>query len=189
MPDVDAHHGAAVPGDLPDTLIASTPSGGRHLFYRVPDGRRGLQANNWRPGIDLRGEGGLVVAAPSKGRHWHDSPVDMSEAPEILLRQARRRRQPQGRIFPLGIEPKTCFESWLAIVAYEMADVFVGKRNVKPYRLTKDVVRDCHVNGDLALSLVAETMHRAGVAAGLSRDEAQATIRSAIQDVRQEEAA
>jgi hypothetical protein len=52
-----------------DTLTASTPSGGRHLFYRVPgnawwmnrQGKRGF-----RPGIDLKGSHGYVVGVGSE---------------------------------------------------------------------------------------------------------------------------
>jgi hypothetical protein len=70
--DVDPAHGGddslaeleRVHGPLPETVEAITGSGGRHLYFRHPGGvipnRAGLA-----PGIDLRGDGGLVVAPPS----------------------------------------------------------------------------------------------------------------------------
>jgi bifunctional DNA primase/polymerase-like protein/primase-like protein len=71
--DVDPKHG----GDdsfeelerrfekLPDTVEAQTGGGGRHLYFTHPGGfvpnRAGL-----KQGIDLRGDGGYVVAPPSR---------------------------------------------------------------------------------------------------------------------------
>ena len=70
--DVDPKHGgddslAALQrrfGALPDTVEARTGGGGRHLYFAHPEGfvpnRTGLAQ-----GIDLRGDGGYVVAPPS----------------------------------------------------------------------------------------------------------------------------
>ncbi|MEN8185441.1 MAG: bifunctional DNA primase/polymerase, partial [Myxococcota bacterium] len=52
------------PSALPHTVEAQTGGGGRHLYFAHPDGelrnRVGLA-----PGLDLRGDGGLVVVPPS----------------------------------------------------------------------------------------------------------------------------
>jgi hypothetical protein len=70
--DVDPRHGGAeslakaeeAEGCLPLTIEATTGSGGRHVYFAHPGGlvrnRVGLL-----PGIDLRGDGGYVVAPPS----------------------------------------------------------------------------------------------------------------------------
>ncbi len=53
-------------GRLPRTLVAMSPSGSLHYYYRWP--KRGLignSASKIAPGIDVRGEGGMVVAPPS----------------------------------------------------------------------------------------------------------------------------
>jgi hypothetical protein len=70
--DVDVQHGgfeslAALEGEhgpLPRTVEAITGGGGRHLYFVHP----GATLNNrvaLRPGIDLRADGGCVVAPPS----------------------------------------------------------------------------------------------------------------------------
>lgn len=68
--------------DLPDTLTAITGSGGRHLFYRAPEGisvKTGT--NTLGVGIDTRGEGGFVVAAPSV--HASGNPYVINESPVV----------------------------------------------------------------------------------------------------------
>lgn len=52
-------------GGLPDTLESATGGGGRHLFWAWNDARPVGNRTNVRPGIDVRGEGGYVVAPPS----------------------------------------------------------------------------------------------------------------------------
>jgi hypothetical protein len=52
---------------LPKTLMAISPSGSLHYYFRWPKGD--LIICNWAsklaPGIDVRGEGGMVLAPPS----------------------------------------------------------------------------------------------------------------------------
>jgi hypothetical protein len=62
--DVDPRHGGTTKG-LPPTLIAKTQSGGWHYYYRYLEGlpnKAGIGE-----GIDIRSDGGYVVAPPSKG--------------------------------------------------------------------------------------------------------------------------
>ncbi len=78
--DIDTAHGGEDSvqaleqryGPIPSTVEALTGGGGRHLYFRHPGGivpsKVGLA-----PGIDLRGDGGLVVAPPSihpSGRYY-----------------------------------------------------------------------------------------------------------------------
>lgn len=100
--DVDPRHGGAEAlatlereqGPLPSTVEAETGGGGRHLYFTHPGGavrnRAGLA-----PGIDLRGDAGVVVAPPSmhpSGRRyrWRDGhgpdETALAELPRWLLR-------------------------------------------------------------------------------------------------------
>jgi hypothetical protein len=71
--DEDAHGAndgrayiATHPDLFPATVTALTPTGGRHLFYALPAGVRiGNSDRALPPGINVRGDGGYVVAAPS----------------------------------------------------------------------------------------------------------------------------
>ncbi|MEZ4395053.1 MAG: bifunctional DNA primase/polymerase [Polyangiales bacterium] len=76
-------------GDLPDTVEVITGSGGRHIYLSVPEGATvRCSAGQLGPGLDVRGEGGYVVAPPSlhvSGRRyvWEASsdPADIAVAP------------------------------------------------------------------------------------------------------------
>jgi hypothetical protein len=54
--------GYALPDGVPNAL---TPSGGWHLWLRLPHGVTVPERPSILPGVDIKGEGGLVVAAPS----------------------------------------------------------------------------------------------------------------------------
>jgi hypothetical protein len=79
-------------GPLPSTVEAITGKG-RHLYFRWPTGWdiRNKQNNPVMPGIDVRGNGGYVLAPPSihpSGRPYAwsvDSGSDFEDAPEWLL--------------------------------------------------------------------------------------------------------
>jgi hypothetical protein len=70
--DIDPRHGgneslAAIErdcGPLPATLTSKTGGGGSHLFFQHP-GNDVPNRTNVLPGIDVRGDGGYVVAPPS----------------------------------------------------------------------------------------------------------------------------
>jgi hypothetical protein len=98
--DVDTRHGGFENFDelkeeyglLPDTAISHTGSGGLHYVFKSTNPIRNKQ--NVRSGIDFRGDGGYIVAPPS--RHisgcqycWdsdlHPSDVTICEIPRFLV--------------------------------------------------------------------------------------------------------
>lgn len=100
--DVDPRHAGnnalleieAVYGELPQTVEAHTGGGGRHLYFRLPIDRKVGSKNNWRQGIDIKADGGYVIAPPSihvsGGRYkWRPGrgpgEVKLADAPDWLL--------------------------------------------------------------------------------------------------------
>jgi putative DNA primase/helicase len=73
--------------DLPTTHEAVTGRGGRHLLYRMPSGAViKNSANRIAPGVDIRGIGGYICAAPSLHPNgtpysWLDCEGDAPEGP------------------------------------------------------------------------------------------------------------
>jgi hypothetical protein len=77
-------------GPLPKTLMAESPSGSLHFYFKWPSNGTVItnSASKIAPGIDVRGEGGMVIAPPSvrngKSYRWlNDLPV--ADAPEWLI--------------------------------------------------------------------------------------------------------
>ena len=78
--DVDAHKGGDETlielqrkhGELPSTLMQSTPSGGLHYIFAIPTELKIRNAVAFAPGLDTRAAGGYIVAWPSvvKGRRY-----------------------------------------------------------------------------------------------------------------------
>lgn len=114
--DVDDRHGGRdslvdlrrVLGDLPETVCSVTGSGGLHYYLGVEVEVRN-SANVLGPGLDVRGEGGYVVAPPSthaSGRiyGWEVSSrpdaVSVAPVPEAWL--AAMTQRPKLRVLPGG---------------------------------------------------------------------------------------
>ena len=59
-------------GRLPDTLQALTASGSLHNYLKHPGAGIKIKCSNSElgPGIDVKGDGGMVIAPPSNGRRW-----------------------------------------------------------------------------------------------------------------------
>ncbi len=81
-------------GPLPATYTVRTGSGGRHWYFRLPsafrvtNGANRLLVQQYGTGLDIRGEGGQVVAAPSvsgKGAYTVLDETDPADAPGWLL--------------------------------------------------------------------------------------------------------
>ena len=77
-------------GPLPETLTAESPSGSRHLYFNWPSaGGIRNTTNVPGPGLDVRAEGGMVIAPPSVkpdgGRYIWVNASPVADAPQWLL--------------------------------------------------------------------------------------------------------
>jgi hypothetical protein len=91
--------------DLPETLTARTPGGGRHLYFST---RARLRS---RPlagvaGVDIKAEGGYAIVPPSPGYEYIDEDVPIAPMPDWLGLAADRQpdRTPGGGM-PAGWQP------------------------------------------------------------------------------------
>ena len=78
----------------------ATPSGGLHFYYALPDGvKLKNSAGVLAPGIDVRAEGGYVVAPPSRtpaGSYlWKRYPARLMAAPQWLIESCKIEIRPQ----------------------------------------------------------------------------------------------
>jgi putative DNA primase/helicase len=91
--DVDPRHGGEESldslihkyGSLPGTLQVTTGGGGRHFYFKHPGGTVPNEVSIL-PGLDIRGDGGQVVAPPSlhiSGRRYEWDGIDAFNAPIV----------------------------------------------------------------------------------------------------------
>ena len=87
--NLEAEHSA-----LPKTRMAESPSGSVHYYFKWPTNRTILNSTSKiAPGVDVRGEGGMVVAPPSvrsDGAYRWLNETPIADAPEWLIDLATR---------------------------------------------------------------------------------------------------
>jgi hypothetical protein len=54
-----------VNGELPPTLMSESPTGSKHRYFKHPGKKVWNSSNNIAPGVDCKGDGGMVIAPPS----------------------------------------------------------------------------------------------------------------------------
>lgn len=78
LAELETKHGKA------DTVEALTGSGGRHLFFAHPGYKIGNTAGRVAAGLDTRGDGGYVIAAPSGHISGGSYSWESSSEPDML---------------------------------------------------------------------------------------------------------
>lgn len=106
--DVDVQHGGAGTlaelerkhGKLPQAPEVLTGGGGKHMYFAHPGYEVQSSAGKLGPGLDVRADGGYVVAPPSlhaSGRPYRwlhaQKKLVLSQPPEWLLRVSRKGRE------------------------------------------------------------------------------------------------
>ena len=88
-------------GKLPKTIVVETGGGGRHYYYRD----KNVASHTPAPGVDVKGDGGFVVAPPSlhesgKRYKWLRPPrsrdLRLPDPPAWIVKKSRKRRDSGG---------------------------------------------------------------------------------------------
>ncbi|EKF43480.1 hypothetical protein NA8A_05593 [Nitratireductor indicus C115] len=97
-------------GNVPATFTVETRSGGRHYYFRHPGaGTSIVTKSDILPGVDVRGDGGYVVAPGNDGYRVIDR-RPIADAPEWLLRLVAKQGLPGVETIPEPINPLTTEE-------------------------------------------------------------------------------
>lgn len=184
---------------LPLTVTVETPSGGRHYWFNWPeDGGIFNTVRKLGPGVDVRGQDGIVVAPPSvkagKGRYafadgLSPDEVEIAKAPEWLLekvRNASRKNRQSGT-------PTAKTANEIGLVAQASAKHKIGNRAADQIRrlgLVKEGERNDTLNrvgftlGGLAHHLAAEEVLRELLEAVGGWDDPEKTLETAERSFR-----
>jgi len=87
-------------GKLPETRTADT-GGGAHYLFKYPDFPVKNSTGEIWPGLDIKGDGGAIVVAPSlhaggKRYRWRNA-AQIADAPEWFLRLLRETQRPRAK--------------------------------------------------------------------------------------------
>ena len=181
-------------GPIPATIEALSPSGSWHLYFKWPEG---FDIRNSEgkiaPGIDVRGDGGMVVAVPSikpgfdKPYRWKNPPgfFDLAECPDWLLNlclkpepKLSERAMPTGKLIATG------GSGWAdAALRGEITNVLAAPDGARNSALNRAAFNLGQVvaGGSLTEDVVRQRLTVAAEAIGLEPAEIAATIKSGLE--------
>ncbi len=181
-------------GDLPATVEAESPSGSWHIYFAWPAGHTIKNSSSQvAPGVDVRGDGGMVVAPPSvkpgnpRPYRWINPPgfFGLADCPDWLLRLCLKPELKLSERAAAGIRiDMGAGSAWAdRALAGELAALLsapIGKRNEalnsSAFSLAQIVAGGCLCEDTVKARLTAAAM-----AIGLDPGETAATIASGFQ--------
>jgi hypothetical protein len=96
-------------GPLPGTRTTRTPTGGSHLLFRHPGPEYNIRNNAGTKvgeGVDIRGDGGMVIMPPSQGiKGAYEQQADVLTV-ALPLRWAEGLSAPELRMVPVEFRPR-----------------------------------------------------------------------------------
>lgn len=190
--DTDEHN-AAEALNLPPTPTMITGGGGRHHYFRHPGGTIKNSASKLAPGVDVRGDNGVVVYAgaihPETGQmyRWAEglSPDDIAfaELPDHVLEKLRPTKAPKPKAEPGAAKANTRKRRYaqgaLRRSIHRIQAAAEGTRNDTVNRAAYDLGRFVGA-GWLNIEDVRDSLLSAAISAGLSESEAAPTIESGL---------
>lgn len=160
------------------TYSVRTPKGGHHFYYLHPGYPVANSAGNLAPFVDVRGDGGMVVAYN----------LDILAAPLQPLPEGWARQRTHTVDMHISLEPTFPYkpgarwcESLLLNGLAEVRAAPEGKRNAVLYAVASDMYRAVWY-GNLDKEATTQSLGDAGVDAGLEAFEIGRTLASAMRN-------
>jgi len=184
----------ALHGQLPETVRAITGGDGWHYLFAHPGGEIRNTAGRLGRGVDTRGDGGYIIAAPSlhasgQRYEWVTEPTDpLAALPTWILDDLARPVDPPA-VTSMPAPPASSTTAYARKVleerAAEVARAGEGERNhtlnAAAFRLGQLVA-----GGQLPEADATSTLTRAAAVCGLGETETERTIRSGLDAGRRE---
>lgn len=188
--------------DLPEGCWVRTPTGGVHIWLRTPLGVRVPDHPGILPGVDIKGDGGFVVAPPSMRLHqpikpevpgdssirlpyeWNGCPCQAPDAPSWLFEWLDYAAPAAGRPAQLVRNGEQVYDASPPqddgpdLKALLKTGVPKGERNDTLYRLACSLYRKHGTSSRVPAEEVARVW-TAGDRTGFAWDEVQVVLDSA----------
>lgn len=175
---------AANAGECGEYRSQVTPSGGRHLLYRIPPGQDIRNSTSQlAPKVDVRGTGGYIVVAPSvreDGRAYvWESDNEPGEAPGWLLEALKKKVKSEvPATAPTADSTTTTYgRKALELEVGSVATAPVGQRN-GALNEAAFALGQLVAGSEVSEAEALDALHRAGKAADLPEGEVKKTVAS-----------
>lgn len=188
--DIDGPEGmASIEGkEIPPTPCVRTGRGGLHYYYRHP----GFETGNWAgklPGVDFRGDGGLVILPPSvhpngKLYEWLISPSDapLASAPAWFLELIKRAEYPNVAPAERHISIGDGSPYGQGALRRAIQDILRAAPHARNNTLNQAAFAIGHLvaGGELSRTTAEEELIDAGIRVGQDPAEAEKTVKSGL---------
>jgi len=195
--DIDPDHGGETSlgelvdayADLPATLEVRTGGGGRHLYFAHPGGRVPNSAGALGTGLDVRGDGGYILAPPSRHasgasyRRLTNAPPAPLPGWLAALLTTRRRRAASTALVTVAKVDTARASAWArAALAAEVTRVRQAEEGTRNHTLNSAAFGLGQIvgGGHLDSADVAGYLRDAALEAGLGEAETRSTIDSGL---------
>lgn len=195
--DVDPGHGGAkglrhltdVHGPLPDTLTVASGGGGVHAYFSRPSRPVMSTAGQLAAGLDVRGDGGVIVAPPTRHAsglryRWQNWGTPIAVLPEWLYAAARQVmiRNVTRQLPPLASTRgdryvQAALEGEVRRVESSVVGVRRTTLNIAAFNLATLVGA-----GRISAGVVGHRLFAAGLSVGMEPRRVEKTIRDALHD-------
>ncbi|MDP9401775.1 MAG: bifunctional DNA primase/polymerase [Actinomycetota bacterium] len=196
--DIDPDHGGEESlnrlveqhGELPDGRAVRTGSGGRHLYFAHPGGVvRNDAGRRLGRGVDVRGDGGYVIAPPSRhacGRLYQPESRSRSlpQLPTWMLAELRPTRPEHRPSSARAAEGHGDTSAWAkSALSGEYQRLLEAPEGSRNHTLNRAAFRLGQIvgHGDLAEADVERVLLHGAAGIGLTEREAMATVRSGLE--------
>jgi hypothetical protein len=143
--------------EFPETYTVETPSGGRHLYYRVEHPlRQGTDVLG--SGVDVRSRGGLVVGQGSEVQQglYVDNGNPVVPAPAWLVVELQDTVQRDARTAPEAIDPRHAESRAVHYLTVDAPPALAGQGGDQTTFRVAARVKDIGVGESVAVTLMAE---------------------------------
>lgn len=173
-------------GILPSTRRQMTPSGGMHYFFRIPKDGRPIRNSAGKVGskIDVRGDGGYIIIAPSangSGAYSFVEESPIADAPDWLLDMVSPPASIHSQTPPPQQKPPHKHEGRLPAYVQSAIDGELAKTATAPPGTRNDALNRCSFalgqwvgGGYISEAAAREMLLDAAQRSGVLRDDGEA---------------
>lgn len=176
--------------NLPTTLTARTGSGGYHLIFSSP-GKTVACAVAALPGIDIRGDGGYIVAPPSRHKSgqpykWEDWHIPVASLPRGLFKpnQESPQEAPAPPRKPLSPDRPEASPRYAQMALASECSTLAGmpEKSGRNHRLNRAAFKMARfvLAGSITETEVKSALLDAAAKAGLHESESVPTVESGL---------